>query len=137
PVWAPLPAPAADDSALVAGISQATAWPSTLPATERRQTSRELLVEPHELQELPPTAMIFTHAAPDGRRILLVDANPGIITLPTAHSLEYEEYLRQQAAEQTVEQAAGRAAEQAVEPAAGSAVKPAGPAVERPGGRRA
>ncbi|MBA9003203.1 hypothetical protein [Thermomonospora cellulosilytica] len=100
PVWAPLPAPATDDSALVAGISQVTAWPSTIPVTERRQTSRELLVEPHELQELPPTAMIFTHAAPDGRRILLVDANPGIITLPTAHSLEYEEYLRQQSTEE-------------------------------------
>ncbi|WP_175596198.1 hypothetical protein [Thermomonospora catenispora] len=146
PVWAPLPAPAADDSALVAGISQATAWPSTLPATGRCRNSRELLVEPHELQELPPTAMIFTHAAPDGRRILLVDANPGIITLPTAHSLEYEEYLRQQAAEQAAGEAVEPAAGPAVEPSAGRAVEQAversveeaaEPAVERPGGMRA
>ncbi|REE96542.1 hypothetical protein [Thermomonospora umbrina] len=95
PVWTPLPAPAADDADLVAGISGSTGWGRTIPATERRQSSRELLVEPHRLQELPPTAMIFTHATAGGRRILMVDANPGIITLPTAHSVEFEEFLRQ------------------------------------------
>ncbi|WP_315987150.1 hypothetical protein [Actinomadura sp. HBU206391] len=60
--------------------------------------SRELLVEPHQMQELPPTAMIFTHATANGRRVRLVDANPGIMTLPTVHSVEYEEYLREQSA---------------------------------------
>jgi hypothetical protein len=49
-------------------------------------------VERHQMQELPPTAMVFTHATANGRRIQLVDANPGIMTLPTAHTLEYEEY---------------------------------------------
>ena len=63
------------------------------------QRFRELLVEPHQLQELPPTAMIFTHATRDGRRVLLVDANPGIVTLPTTHSVEYEEFLRVQQSE--------------------------------------
>lgn len=96
PVWSPLPAPAADDTALVEGISSATAWGRTIPVTETRQRFRELLIEPPQLQELPPTAMVFTHAGAAGRRILLVDANPGIITLPTAHSVEFEEHVREQ-----------------------------------------
>ncbi|GAA3968975.1 hypothetical protein GCM10023085_59120 [Actinomadura viridis] len=105
PVWSPLPAPAADDSTLVEGISSATDWGRSLAATEDRrrdeggelkQRFRELLVEPPQLQELPATAMVFTHAGATGRRVLLVDANPGIITLPTAHSMEFEEYLRLQ-----------------------------------------
>ncbi|WP_344899007.1 hypothetical protein [Actinomadura meridiana] len=98
PAWSPLPAPAADDSALVEGISSATAWGRTVAPrdTNGKQRSRELMVEPPQLQELPQTAMVFTHSATTGRRILLVDANPGIITLPTAHSMEFEEYLREQ-----------------------------------------
>ncbi|MGP4027587.1 hypothetical protein [Actinomadura sp. 3N407] len=102
PVWSPLPAPAADDSALVEGISSATAWGRTVEGRRRahdtpaKQRFRELLVEPPQLQELPPTAMVFTHSGATGRRTLLVDANPGIITLPTAHSMEFEEYLREQ-----------------------------------------
>ncbi len=40
--------------------------------------------------------MVFTHSGATGRRTLLVDANPGIITLPTAHSMEFEEDLREQ-----------------------------------------
>jgi hypothetical protein len=97
PVWSPLPAPAADDSVLVEGISSATAWGRTV--ADRRtdkQRFRELLIEPPQLQELPPTAMVFTHSGATGRRTLLVDANPGIITLPTAHSVEFEEHLREQ-----------------------------------------
>ncbi|MGH3242047.1 MAG: hypothetical protein ACRDNL_16860, partial [Spirillospora sp.] len=98
PVWSPLPAPAADDSALVEGISSATTWARTVTPRrdEGKQRFRELMVEPPQLQELPPTAMVFTHSGATGRRILLVDANPGIITLPTAHSMEFEEYLREQ-----------------------------------------
>ncbi|MEU8345898.1 hypothetical protein AB0C74_29720 [Spirillospora sp. NPDC048832] len=96
PVWSPLPAPAADDSVLVEGISSATAWGRTVADRRSdRQRFRELLVEPPQLQELPPTAMVFTHSGASGRRTLLVDANPGIITLPTAHSMEFEEYVRE------------------------------------------
>jgi len=95
PVWSPLPAPASDDAALVEGISS-TPWGRAIPATDARQRFRELAIEAPQLQELPPTAMVFTHAGATGRRILLVDANPGIITLPTAHSMEFEEYLREQ-----------------------------------------
>lgn len=95
PVWSPLPAPASDDAALVEGISS-TPWGRAIPATDARQRFRELAIEAPQLQELPPTAMVFTHAGAMGRRILLVDANPGIITLPTAHSMEFEEYLREQ-----------------------------------------
>ncbi|WP_395110650.1 hypothetical protein [Actinomadura sp. SCN-SB] len=123
PVWSPLPAPAADDSALVEGISSATAWGRSLAATEGRrrdeggepkQRYRELLIEPPQLQELPTTAMVFTHAGAAGRRILLVDANPGIITLPTAHSMEFEEYLREQK-EQEQEQQKEQVSEEAEE----------------------
>ncbi|MFI0410761.1 hypothetical protein [Actinomadura sp. 3N508] len=102
PAWSPLPAPAADDSVLVEGISSATAWGRTVADrrddgdTSAKQRFRELMVEPPQLQELPPTAMVFTHSGATGRRVLLVDANPGIITLPTAHSMEFEEYLREQ-----------------------------------------
>ncbi|GLY74738.1 hypothetical protein [Actinoallomurus sp. CA-142502] len=74
------------------GIGRATAWgQSTSRAADAGKGSRELAVEPHELQQLPPTAMIFTHPEPSGRRIILVDANPGIMTLPTANIQEYEE----------------------------------------------
>ncbi|WUI04509.1 hypothetical protein OHR68_32060 [Spirillospora sp. NBC_00431] len=103
PVWSPLPAPAADDSALVEGINSATGWGRTVAGRRDdrdtkngKQRFRELMVEPPQLQELPPTAMVFTHSGTTGRRVLLVDANPGIITLPTVHSMEFEEYLREQ-----------------------------------------
>ncbi|MEV5570993.1 hypothetical protein AB0L06_13170 [Spirillospora sp. NPDC052269] len=99
PPWTPLPGPAADDSVLVEQISTATSWGASLAGTpEGKQRHRELVVEPAQLQELPPTAMVFTHAGGSGRRTLLLDANPGIITLPTAHTMEFEEYLREQQA---------------------------------------
>ena len=71
---------------LTAGISTSTAWGvSTSLATgdseslaRSLQRSRELLVEPSELQRLPVTAMIVSYAAPSGRRVLLADANPAI-----------------------------------------------------------
>jgi hypothetical protein len=92
-----------DGAALVAGIAASTGWGRTVRAAGpdengTRQGVREFLVERHELQQLPPTAMIFTYAMATGRRILLVDANPAIMTLPTAHSQEYEEFLRDQEA---------------------------------------
>ena len=77
---------------LTAGISASTAWgTSTSQATgdseslaRSLQRSRELLVEPSELQRLPVTAMIVSYAAPGGRRVLLADANPAIGALPFA-----------------------------------------------------
>ena len=71
---------------LTAGISSSTAWGlSTSQATgdseslaRSLQRSRELLVEPSELQRLPTTAMIVSYPAPGGRRVLLADANPAI-----------------------------------------------------------
>jgi hypothetical protein len=71
---------------LTAGISTSTAWgESTSRATgdseslaRSLQRSRELVVEPSELQRLPVTAMIVSYAAPGGRRVLLADANPAI-----------------------------------------------------------
>jgi hypothetical protein len=48
------------------------------------QRSRELIVEPSELQRLPVTAMIVSHGAGAGRRVLLADANPAIGALPVA-----------------------------------------------------
>ena len=77
---------------LTAGISTSTAWGvSTSRATgdseslaRSLQRSRELLVEPSELQRLPTTAMIVSYAAPGGRRVLLADANPAIGGLRTA-----------------------------------------------------
>jgi hypothetical protein len=80
------------DAALPDGIGRATAWgQSTSLAADAGKGSRDLTVEPYELQRLPPTAMVLTHPETSGRRILLIDANPGIMTLPTANIQEYEE----------------------------------------------
>jgi hypothetical protein len=48
------------------------------------QRSRELVVEPSELQRLPVTAMIVSHGSGADRRVLLADANPAIGALPVA-----------------------------------------------------
>jgi hypothetical protein len=48
------------------------------------QRSRELVVEPSELQRLPATAMIVSYGAGAERRVLLADANPAIGSLPVA-----------------------------------------------------
>lgn len=77
---------------LTEGISTSTAWGvSTSRATgdseslaRSLQRSREVIVEPGELQRLPPTAMIVSYAAPAGRQVLLADANPAIGALPAA-----------------------------------------------------
>jgi hypothetical protein len=82
----------ASEEALPDGIGRATAWgQSTSLAADAGKGSRELAVAPQELQRLPATAMIFTHSEHTGRRIILVDANPGIMTLRTANIQEYEE----------------------------------------------
>ena len=81
-----------ESEAVTRGISESTAWGiSTARATgdsESRartvQRSREFVVEPHELQQLPPSAMIITYPAADGRRVVVADANPGIFSLPSS-----------------------------------------------------
>jgi hypothetical protein len=75
--------------ALVESMAADPTWADSVAADPRE--SRELRVEQRQLQELPPTAMVFTHATVAGRRTLLVDANPGIMTLPTAQSPELRE----------------------------------------------
>jgi hypothetical protein len=84
---------------ITAGLSASTAWgistskavSGSSSAATTSQRSRELLVEPHELQQLPPSAVIVTYAAPEGRRVELADANPGIIGLRTSTLLSLEE----------------------------------------------
>ena len=56
------------------------------------QRSREFLVEQHELQQLPPSAMIISYAGPGGRQVVLADANPGIGGLPAATWLTLDEF---------------------------------------------
>ncbi len=87
-----------DTASITEGITLSTAWGvstsraiganSSLARTTAR--SREFLVEQHELQQLPPSAMIVSYASRQGRRVLMADANPGILALPAAtlHSLE-------------------------------------------------
>jgi hypothetical protein len=74
------------------GINTSTSWGVTtsraIAASESlartAQRSREFLVEPHELQQLPPSAVIVSYASANSRQVVLADANPAIATLPTA-----------------------------------------------------
>jgi hypothetical protein len=74
------------------GISENSAWGlATSRATgasesvaASRQRSRELLVEPHELQQLPTTALMLGYASAAGRSVVLTDVNPGIGSLDAA-----------------------------------------------------
>jgi hypothetical protein len=91
-----------DSAAVTSGVSESTAWGiSTSRAagdseSQARtvQRSREFLVEQQELQQLPPSAMIVTYSAADGRHVALVDANPGIMGLPSATLAPVEEARR-------------------------------------------
>jgi hypothetical protein len=81
-----------ESESITAGISASTAWgASTSLATadsqslaQSLQRSREFLVEQHELQRLPPTAMIVSYAAAAGRQVFVADANPAIGSLGAA-----------------------------------------------------
>ncbi len=66
------------------GVSTSKAVSANASLARSSQRSREFLVEQHELQQLPPSAVIITYASPGGRQVVLADANPGIISLPTA-----------------------------------------------------
>ena len=82
------------------GVSTSTAWGlTTSKATGDSeslalalQRSREFLVEQHELQQLPASAMIVTYAGPAGRQVVMADANPGIGGLNSATQLTLEEF---------------------------------------------
>ncbi|HEY2580101.1 MAG TPA: hypothetical protein VGI74_27630 [Streptosporangiaceae bacterium] len=88
-----------DSASITEGINVSTAWGvntsraiganDSLARTTQR--SREFLVEQHELQQLPPSAVIICAASRGGRRVLLADANPGILGLPTATLLTLDE----------------------------------------------
>jgi hypothetical protein len=81
-----------DSGSITAGISAGTSWGwSTSRAVgasdsvaRTAQRSRESLVEQHELQQLPQSAVLLCYPAPGGRQVVLADANPAIMTLPTA-----------------------------------------------------
>jgi hypothetical protein len=80
-----------DTGSLTDGINTSTSWGvttsraiglnSSLGRTVQR--SREFLVEPEELQRLPPSAVIVSYASGSGRHVVLADANPAIATLST------------------------------------------------------
>jgi hypothetical protein len=126
-----------DSESITEGISASTSWGwSTSVAiganeslARTAQRSRELLVEPHELQQLPPSAVIVSYAAPAGRQVVLADANPAIMSLPTVSRLSLDEAGRAQTARPGREPADGGAREGED---GGSA---AGPGPRRPGGR--
>jgi hypothetical protein len=91
-----------ESESITTGISESTTWgistsravTDTDSQARTVQRSREFLVEQHELQQLPPSAMIVTYAGPDGRRVAVADANPGIFGLPTATLLPLDEARR-------------------------------------------
>ena len=66
------------------GLQTARAIAASTSFARTSQRSREFLVEQHELQQLPPSAMIVSYASAGGRRVVFADANPGILALPTA-----------------------------------------------------
>jgi hypothetical protein len=84
---------------ITAGINASTAWGMSTSAAvgvneslaRSAQRSREFLVEPHQLQQLPPSAVIVSYAAPGGRQVVLADANPAILTLPSVSPLSLAE----------------------------------------------
>ena len=83
---------ASDSVSLTEGINRGTAWGeqtaravgANRALAQASQRLREFLVEQHELQQLPPSAVIVSYASPAGRRVVLADANPGILGLPAA-----------------------------------------------------
>jgi len=81
-----------DSDSLTDGINTGTSWGITTSRAiglnsslgKTAQRSREFLVEPEELQRLPPSAVLVSYASGARRHVVLADANPAIYTLPTA-----------------------------------------------------
>jgi hypothetical protein len=123
-----------DSESITEGINASTSWGwSTSRAigtneslARTAQRSREFLVEPHQLQQLPPSAVIVSYASPGGRQVVLADANPAILALPTVSAVSLDEAEQAQAAEPEP-QAAGAQAweEQAPQTGAGRWQPPA------------
>ncbi|GAA1273141.1 hypothetical protein GCM10009677_27890 [Sphaerisporangium rubeum] len=88
----------AGEGGLREGITESTEWgrSATKAMGEERvlHRSREFLVEPHQLQQLPTTSVIVTHATAEGRQVRLADANPAILTFPKTTLGEFEEVRR-------------------------------------------
>ncbi|HKA98213.1 MAG TPA: hypothetical protein VKD66_18270 [Streptosporangiaceae bacterium] len=88
-----------DSESITEGINASTSWgwstSTAIGANESlaksTQRSREFLVEPHQLQQLPPSAVIVSYASPEGRQVVLADANPAILALPTVSALSLDE----------------------------------------------
>lgn len=88
-----------EGQSLAEGINVSTAWGvntaravgTNFSLAHTLQRSREFVVEQHELQQLPPSAMIITYAAKQGRRVVMADINPAILALPTATMLDLDE----------------------------------------------
>ena len=128
---------------LTEGISTSTAWGvSTSRATgdseslaRSLQRSRELLVEPSELQRLPTTAMIVSYAAPGGRRVLLADANPAIGGLGVSTLATLDEISELAAADAGIP-ASGAGGWPAASPESAGAGPNLGPPPPRPDWRR-
>ncbi|MEV4838445.1 hypothetical protein AB0K05_28340 [Nonomuraea sp. NPDC049486] len=80
---------------LAEDITESTEWGRTADKISEKervlQRSREFLVEPHQLQQLPTTSVIVTDATAHGRRVRLADANPAILTFPKTTLAELEE----------------------------------------------
>ncbi len=89
-----------ESESVSAGISESTAWGVTTSTAAgdseslafALQRSREFLVEQHQLQQLPASAMIITYAGPAGRQVVMADANPGIGGLSAATTMTLEEF---------------------------------------------
>ena len=89
-----------ESESVSAGVNASTAWGMTTSKATgdseslalALQRSREFLVEQHELQQLPASAMIITYAGPAGRQVVMADANPGIAGLSAATQLTLEEF---------------------------------------------
>ncbi|HWG61075.1 MAG TPA: hypothetical protein VG253_05115, partial [Streptosporangiaceae bacterium] len=92
------------------GVSTSTALAANSSLARTTQRSREFLVEQHELQQLPPTALIVSYASATGRRVVLADANPAIMGLPTATFRSVEE-IRQGPPGAAMAPTAGQAAD--------------------------
>jgi hypothetical protein len=88
-----------ESESVTEGINSSSAWAvSTAKATggsesaaRTAQRSREFLVEQHELQQLPASALILTYASAAGRRVVMTDVNPAILGLPAATLLTLDE----------------------------------------------
>jgi hypothetical protein len=88
-----------ESESVTEGINSSSAWAVTTAkatggsesAARTAQRSREFLVEQHELQQLPASAMILTYASAAGRRVVMADVNPAILGLPAATLITLDE----------------------------------------------